>query len=328
MAWKGNRRAAAGPMTLGARVVGKRYAARLRGILGALHREFMRALGPSISDGWRQDAATAHWLAVLGRLDKNIQKVREPAGEAFDAMSSMINKRNHEAAKDLLGITPKMTGMDKLIAGFRNTNLDLIEKAGRDYAADVREVLEDPENQGLRVEEIKKLLLERSNVSDSRAELIARDQTMKLNGQMNQARQVEAGVTHYIWSTSHDERVRPDHAVLDGSTQAWDDPPEPGHPGEDFQCRCIALPVVEELEEDEERGDAVQHVPYMVLSTPDGFSCANCRFLRTRDGQYHCASQDYLRVMGHTRLLEKDGSALKDPRTACSDWFEETTQPH
>ena len=111
-----------------------------------------------------------------------------------------------------------------------------------------RQILDDVENIGLRVEDLAELIGERVDVSLSRATLIARDQTLKLNGALNALRQTEAGVESYTWSTSRDERVRESHAELEGETFSWDDAPEPGHPGEDIQCRCVAIPVIAEFE--------------------------------------------------------------------------------
>lgn len=87
-------------------------------------------------------------------------------------------------------------------------------------------------------------------VGRRRAELIARDQTAKLNGQIQQAQQRDAGITEYIWYTCMDGRVRQRHRELHGKKFRWDDPPvvdkksgRKCHPGQDFQCRCIARPV-------------------------------------------------------------------------------------
>jgi len=75
---------------------------------------------------------------------------------------------------------------------------------------------------------------------------------------VNQHRQTAAGVSRYEWSSSADERVRPRHRELDGQTFSWDDPPvtnddgDTNHPGEDYQCRCIAVPVLDDSDEDQE----------------------------------------------------------------------------
>jgi len=60
-------------------------------------------------------------------------------------------------------------------------------------------------------------------------------------------RQKEIGVDSYVWNTAHDERVRDSHREKDGKTFKWSEPPaDTGHPGEDFQCRCIGIPVFED----------------------------------------------------------------------------------
>ena len=113
-------------------------------------------------------------------------------------------------------------------------------------------------------------------MSYGRAKLIARDQTKKLNSNLNQARQQSVGITLYIWKTVRDERVvgRPgglypqgnkahgNHYVMEGLYCRWDDStvysedrgetwkkrqaemPQT-HPGQDIQCRCHAAPVVD-----------------------------------------------------------------------------------
>lgn len=86
------------------------------------------------------------------------------------------------------------------------------------------------------------------------AKLIARDQIGKLNGKLNQYRQQKIGGERYVWRTSKDERVRKDHKALDGKTCSWSKPPivdrrsgRRGHPGYDFQCRCTAEMVLEDV---------------------------------------------------------------------------------
>jgi SPP1 gp7 family putative phage head morphogenesis protein len=85
-------------------------------------------------------------------------------------------------------------------------------------------------------------------VSDSRARLIARDQVAKLNGSLNKIRHQQAGLSEYIWRTSHDERVRKRHRACDGKRYKYGKPTgaENGlEPGQPIQCRCVAQAVVE-----------------------------------------------------------------------------------
>lgn len=96
-------------------------------------------------------------------------------------------------------------------------------------------------------------------VTTKRARLIARDQTSKLTGALNQARQQSIGVEEYIWRTVKDRRVvgnpagiypkgnskHMDHHERHGKKFRWDSPPPDGHPGQPIQCRCYADPVID-----------------------------------------------------------------------------------
>ena len=73
---------------------------------------------------------------------------------------------------------------------------------------------------------------------------LARDQTSKAVGKLTEMRQLQVGITEYVWSTSHDERVRQSHKSNDATTFKWDYAPATGHPGEDIMCRCIAMGVI------------------------------------------------------------------------------------
>ena len=61
-----------------------------------------------------------------------------------------------------------------------------------------------------------------------------------LFGFLNQALQKAMGIEFYVWTTQRDARVRSDHAVRDDRIFRWDNPPEGGHPSQDFGCRCYA----------------------------------------------------------------------------------------
>ena len=49
----------------------------------------------------------------------------------------------------------------------------------------------------------------------------------------------------YVWQTRRDTKVRLSHRRNDGRVFRWADPPETGHPGEGFNCRCEAVPYIE-----------------------------------------------------------------------------------
>ena len=155
------------------------------------------------------------------------------------------------------GISRASQGADeKVIASFRKRNLSLIKRLEKQQVEELGDVLKEATAAGWTVARLRSVVMRRFEVARSHADLIARDQVLKLNGELQQMRQTKAGITEYVWSTSNDERVRPEHAELDGKRFSWDDPPESGangeheHPGQGISCRCVAIPVVPWLEED------------------------------------------------------------------------------
>lgn len=88
-------------------------------------------------------------------------------------------------------------------------------------------------------------------MSHSKAKFLARQETALLMSQFREERYKSAGVRRYRWSTSGDQRVRPYHKRLNGQIFSWDNPPivdaygHRAHPGQDFGCRCIAIPIID-----------------------------------------------------------------------------------
>jgi SPP1 gp7 family putative phage head morphogenesis protein len=144
-------------------------------------------------------------------------------------------------------------------------NYRLISKLCGDYINQINIATEKAVTSGLSPAQLAQQIAKIDHtISTGRANLIARDQIGKLNGQVTQARMEAAGLEMYIWSTSGDERVRSSHAKLDEKLCRWDDAsvysddggktwkPRPAgaikvHPGEDIQCRCCALSYWDEL---------------------------------------------------------------------------------
>ena len=133
----------------------------------------------------------------------------------------------------------------------------LIRNASQDFVKDLDDVLDDPQNIGARVENLRDQLIDRGHVSARRAELIARDQTYKLNAVVTRAHHEDAGASSYWWSTSLDARVWPAHEDLEGQAFQNMAPPEPGNPGDDYNCRRGAIPVFDDDTEDDSDDDNI-----------------------------------------------------------------------
>ena len=127
-------------------------------------------------------------------------------------------------------------------------NTDLISTIPNETLAKMKEIVYNGYTSGKTTTKMLKEIQRVYKVSLKHARLIARDQTAKLNGQIQRHQQMDAGITEYIWCTCGDERVRDSHKALDGKKFSWDTPPVNSdgracHPGEDYQCRCIGRPV-------------------------------------------------------------------------------------
>lgn len=253
-------RTAARKLVIANRRAEMQFAAALRATVAGIVRLYAKRLSAAVGATGRDDGknarppsgkASPEWRVEVAKLEKSTLPQIAPIVEALHAkMAKQIVKNHAEIMGTVLGlpVNSQTTRVKAAVASSRNAAIEYVEKAHRAYADQVRAVFGSGEADGLRVEVLRDRLLERGDVSESRAELIARDQTLKLAGAINEARQKDAGLTYFVWSTSNDERVRPEHAALDNQVFDWSALPEPGAPGQDFQCRCVAIPYVPELE--------------------------------------------------------------------------------
>ena len=242
-AWGASRKAEAQYVQAIGRIMATTHAA----VLKVVERERLSKI--------RADAAPAG--LGEGLLRKIVRWQTPRIQTAFDGMASTADKKA-EGAAALYGIrVRKVPGLADYLEKRRAENVDLVTRATSDFLQQIRNTLD--EHEGEHVESIRNALMERVDVSVARATLIARDQSLKLASQLSQKRQTAAGVSRYRWSGSLDERERPMHRKLEGLVFLWEgDGPvtneqgDHNHAGEDYQCRCVPLAVIAELEPDGE----------------------------------------------------------------------------
>lgn len=231
----------------------------LRRALQALSRELDKAILDELTDTGllRVDAAdgSAPPLNLGARLARAVATVlrRRPMLGALDKIFGALaahSGRQWAAQTQALGVAV-FADPDLALQRdtFRDENLALITSLAADKVQRVERVL--AEHAGARVEELADHIRDATGVTESRAALVARDQVLKANSQVTQARHQAAGVTEYVWRTSRDERVRDRHRELDGTRHPYAFPPvvdlrsgRRAHPGGDYQCRCTAEPVI------------------------------------------------------------------------------------
>lgn len=175
---------------------------------------------------------------------KEFSKVVRPV--AVDVETFQVNQLNRQLsaalgeqiAVDVVGREP---WLEKAVADFTRENVALIKSIPEQFFGELEKSLSQQIADGARWEDLASEIEDRYSVSESRAELIARDQVGKFNGDLARTRQQDLGITKFVWRTMGDERVREEHQDYNGNTYSWDDPPE-GGPGEAVQCRCYSDP--------------------------------------------------------------------------------------
>lgn len=216
--------------------------------------KYMQTTGLFVGDSAIGDAP-----AWLNRLTQKFSDLSEKVGKVSQGIAEKVtNKQAKATDEQLANQIKKMSGVD--IRGVMKTgaltdavntaitaNVSLIQSIPTQYQQRLEAIvltgLQDGKGYKWIDDEIKAL----GQSTDARARLIARDQVGKLNGRFNELRQQSLGITHYFWSTSHDERVRARHRGWDGDRIAWDNPPPDGHPGQAIQCRCTPIPDLDDL---------------------------------------------------------------------------------
>jgi SPP1 gp7 family putative phage head morphogenesis protein len=169
--------------------------------------------------------------------------------------SPALAKKTGRKAVVRLGADPfgSEPWLNAVMAEAVRDNVALIRSIPARHFREIEQIVDEGVRSGSRASAIAKQISERFGVAQRRAELIAADQVGKFHSKLDQIRMTDLGVEEYIWRTSLDERVRPEHEKRDGKRFKMDDPPADGHPGEPVRCRCYREPVIPGLEDIEPR---------------------------------------------------------------------------
>ncbi|MCD8201919.1 MAG: minor capsid protein [Clostridia bacterium] len=252
------------------------YTRLLEGYTKKIRAEYKKAM-PQILKAYKDEIhtdAAFNFTSLLGALLSVIRKNTSKIilGAALVGQLLKVGEQTQKTAltewKKTINDTLKVNIYDDYYMGdfFQDNvskwveqNVSLIQGLTDDMATQMSELIDNAYSSGLKVTELQKQIQAKFDMDERRAKLISRDQIAKLNSQITQAYQRDAGITKYKWLTCRDERVRASHRALDGKIFSWDDPPEMWHeaksgkvyegrrchPGEDYCCRCVAIPVFE-----------------------------------------------------------------------------------
>ena len=209
--------------------------------------------GKELNEGARTDDALTDLIRVVEYVQRAVDATLPINEEELRGVAEGVDTFATAQQAEIFGrvaavdiFTPELAS--GLYADFIAANVDLITSIDARFFADIEAAVTDAVRTGRSTDELRKEVQARYGVSQSRADLIARDQISKFNGQVTEYRQTSVGITRYMWSTSGDERVRDSHRALDGKIFEWKKPPPEGHPGEPVSCRCVAIPVLDDAD--------------------------------------------------------------------------------
>ena len=166
----------------------------------------------------------------------------------FVSLVNSINKKKFATNLENIGFKEIINpSLEAYLDLKRKENIELIKSIPLQLHAKLEEKLkeyyENPQGKSL-----VKILEKEFNVSRSRAKLIARDQTAKINHNLSRQRAKANGSKSYKWRTSEDERVRSPHKKLNGKVFKWKKgSPCCGDPSDEVNCRCLALAIYEDV---------------------------------------------------------------------------------
>lgn len=186
------------------------------------------------------EATSARMIAEVGRRDE----------KAWHRTSQNIGR---DLRKEI-----KNAPVGEVARQIQNDQVELITSLPLDAAKRIQTLTQEYVLGGRRYDELVPMIMATGSVTTSRATLIARTEVAKAQASIVQARSQHIGIESYIWQTVQDIYVRHTHRKLNGTVQRWDDPPiaEEGgqrhHPGQFPNCRCTALPIIPDIEPEEE----------------------------------------------------------------------------
>ena len=189
--------------------------------------EYARILEP-----WAASVATRMLTEVAARDDQSWKAIAAKIGRA-------------------LSVEVKTAPTGQAMRRLLDEQVDLITSLPREAATRVHELAQQGLVEGSRAKELAAKIMETGEVTKSRATLIARTETSRAASVLTQVRAQHIGSTQFVWRTAGDSDVRPSHRALNGKAFRWDEPPEcdPGHhalPGQIWNCRCYAEPILPE----------------------------------------------------------------------------------
>ncbi|MEO4053385.1 minor capsid protein [Solibacillus sp. CAU 1738] len=210
------------------------------------------------------DAVTFTNDSIFDGLKKMFQSLKKKANDTFSSSKkeraadqfvknvNRVNRHNLEQQMKVKGINLVATEpwLKDFMQQHIKNNVGYIKNIEIEMYERIDQAVRDGVKNGASTKAIRKAIMEQTDISEGRAQFLAVDQAGSILGQMTAERHQRLGIEKFTWDTSGDERVRDSHRELDGKVFSYDGLPTINGrvvlPGEDYRCRCVALPMFED----------------------------------------------------------------------------------
>jgi SPP1 gp7 family putative phage head morphogenesis protein len=199
---------------------------------------------------------------TLNKLDQLLLKLDPKAIAERVNVAPLIDKTMYRYEKDFKktveSISVKANLTAEQMAEFNKTYTDNLRLYIADFVeketAELRKNMKKRALSGFRSESAIQEIQKSYGVSYNKAKFLARQETSLALSAFRETRYKSVGLNKYKWKCvagSPLHPVRSMHKIHDGKIFSWDKPPvvndkgDRKNPGEDYNCRCVAIPIVE-----------------------------------------------------------------------------------
>jgi len=213
------------------------------------------------------------------RLSKKLDNIAEDIDKFVQTMEiktiidnsiNVVKKQFKKTVRSVLAVHPELDvlGMEKIQRDYlTTTDLPIREKLRHEFKDRSKVILKNFSQETIEKlrkdlhsmilsgeprKSVEKFIESRLKISKQRCRFIARQETALLTSKFKQSQYEQWGLKKYRWKSLGDHKVRLRHMELNGQDIYWNNPPivdkhdnRTAHAGEDYNCRCIASPIVE-----------------------------------------------------------------------------------
>lgn len=207
--------------------------------------------------------------------------IEEKAGDFFREVSDFSSRKMDDFAEKTVGRTigyiPNQSKLrDDFVKNFVANCKSATEDQKKEIAAAVYKHRMFPNDDGGSL--VKEINAINTKYTKNKSKFIARNETGNLNGAIQRTQMEGAGFRYYKWMCMLDGVTRDTHRSMNGLVCKWEDDTVYsddggntwkkrtgsmfiGQPGQDYNCRCTAIPFDHELEDDYEVKEMPEEKP-------------------------------------------------------------------